>query len=199
MRSRTRARVRISERSPNSVVFSHYANDLEIGHFLESGEHRRTLRIVDLLSAGVVAAALHIADLERPREVLLQERDVLEKELFLQGLGAGGDDDAFPRHQRGNQVRERLAGAGAGLDDQVPPIGDGAFDAFRHLHLPGPELIGRVPFRESATLPENFRAPEERTEVDMDFTILPVQKLFPRKGAKTQRKFKIKGHQDLGF
>jgi hypothetical protein len=88
--------------------------------------------------------------------MLLKERDVLEEELFLQGLGAGRHDDALPRHQRGNQVRERFSGTGTGLDDQVPAIGNRAFDALRHLHLPGPELIGRVPLREGATLPEKL-------------------------------------------
>ena len=55
------------------------ANDLEIGHFFEPVEHRRVLGIVDLLPAGVVIPALHVADLQRPRKVLLQERNVLEE------------------------------------------------------------------------------------------------------------------------
>ena len=38
------------------------ANDLEIGHFFEPGQHRLVLGIVDLLPAGVVVAALHVAD-----------------------------------------------------------------------------------------------------------------------------------------
>ena len=111
------------------------ADDLEIGDLFQAGEHRLLFGVVDLLPAGVVVAALHVADLERPREVLLQKRNVLEEELFLQILGAGGNDDALAGEHRGNQVGQRLAGAGAGLDDQVPLVGERGFDGLRHLEL----------------------------------------------------------------
>ena len=51
------------------------ADDLEIGDFFQAGEHRRILGVVDLLAAGVIIAPLHVADLEGPREVLLEERE----------------------------------------------------------------------------------------------------------------------------
>ena len=41
------------------------ADDLEIGHFLQAGQHRLLFGVVDLLAAGVVVAALHVADLQR--------------------------------------------------------------------------------------------------------------------------------------
>ena len=95
-------------------------DDLEVVEFLESGEDGLFLRVVDFLAADVVAAALHVADLELlVFEVLLEERNVLEKELFLQVFGACGDDDAAFRKDRGNKVGERFSGASAGLDDEV--------------------------------------------------------------------------------
>src|SRR5205823_6143283 len=95
-------------------------------------------------------AALHVADLERPGEVLLKERNVLEIELFLKGLGAGGDDDTLTREERRDQVGERLAGARARFDDQVAPIGDGFFDRLRHLDLTGAEIRMRWLVRRSS-------------------------------------------------
>ena len=123
-----------------------FADDLEIGDFLQAGEHRGVFGVVDLLAAGVIIAPLHVADLEGAREVLLEEGDVLEKELLLEGLGPGGDDDALAGEQGGHEVGERLAGAGAGLDDQVALVGEGGFDGFGHLHLAGTELVIGVPF-----------------------------------------------------
>ena len=127
-----------------------FADDLEIGDLFQAGEHRLLLGVVDLLAAGVVVAALHVADLQGPREMLLQERDVLEEELLLQVLGAGGDHDALAGEQRGDQVGERLAGAGAGLDDQVALIGERRFHGLRHFHLAGAELVVRMPLGERA-------------------------------------------------
>ena len=111
------------------------ADDLEIGDFFQAGEHGLLFGVVDLLPAGVVVAALHVADLERPRKMLLEEGNVLEEELLLQVLGAGGDHDALAGKQRGHQVGERLAGARAGLDDQVALIGERRFHGLGHLHL----------------------------------------------------------------
>ncbi len=78
--------------------------------------------------------------------MLLQEGDVLEKELLLQGLGPGGDDNALAGQQRRHQVGERLAGARAGLHDQVTLIGQRGFHGLGHLHLAGAELVIGVPF-----------------------------------------------------
>ena len=134
------------------------ADDLEIGHFFQAGEHRLLFGVVDLLAAGVVVAALHVADLERPRKVLLQERDVLEEELLLQVLGAGGDHDALAGEQRRHQVGERLAGARAGFDDQVALVGQGRFHGLGHLHLAGPEFVIGMPLGERPAAEKNWRA-----------------------------------------
>ena len=82
-------------------------------------------RLVDLaesLQAEVVAAPLQHGPVERRRQVLVEEREILGGELVLQRLGGGGDDDALRRQHERHQVGERLAGARAGLNDRVPPV-----------------------------------------------------------------------------
>ena len=71
------------------------ADDLEIGHFLQAVEDGFLVGVVDLLAAGVVVAALHVADLQGAGKMLLEEGDILEKELLLEIFGASGDHDAF--------------------------------------------------------------------------------------------------------
>ena len=122
------------------------ADDLEIGDLFQPGECRLLIGVVDFLPAGVVIAALHVADLEGPRKMLLQERHVLKEELFLQILRAGRNHDALAREQRRDQIGERLSGAGPGLDNQMPFFGERRFHGFGHLHLALTELIVRVPF-----------------------------------------------------
>ena len=56
---------------------------------------------------------------------------------MLQGEGRGGDDDPVAVEQRGDEVAQRLAGAGAGLHEQVPPPLHGVGDRLGHRHLPG--------------------------------------------------------------
>jgi hypothetical protein len=45
-------------------------------------------------------------------------------------------------HQRRHEVPEGLAGAGAGLDEQMRSLVHRGVDGLRHLHLPGPGLSG---------------------------------------------------------
>ncbi len=49
----------------------------------------------ELVAAEVVSAALHVADLQIS-EQRFEKRHVAKKELILQRLGSGGDDDALP-------------------------------------------------------------------------------------------------------
>src|SRR5664280_3656500 len=98
------------------------ADDAKLVDFFQPVQHRLIGEVVELLTAEIVAATLHVADAQLA-EVLLQEGNVFEEELLLQGLGAGGDDDALAGTNDGQQVCQRLAGAGAGFDDQVPSFG----------------------------------------------------------------------------
>ena len=126
------------------------ADDLEIGNLFEPGEDRLPLGVVDLLAAGVVGPALHVGDAQLVGEVLLQERNVFEEQLFLQVLGAGGDDDALAGENGGDQIGERFTGARAGFDQQVLAFVDSRFDGLGHFQLAGAELVVRMPFGESS-------------------------------------------------
>ena len=57
--------VLISARSPVWVVFSHSRMISKVGDFFQAFEHRLLFGVVDLLAAGVIGAALHVADAQR--------------------------------------------------------------------------------------------------------------------------------------
>ena len=63
------------------------------------------------------------------------DRQVLVEDLFLEVLGAGRDEDAMAAEDRGNQIGERLAGAGARFGEQHAAVGEDARDGRRHLAL----------------------------------------------------------------
>ena len=101
------------------------------------------------MAAEIVGAAFHIADAQLANQ-RFQEGHIAKVELILQSLGAGGDDDALAGAQGGQQVSQRLAGAGAGLDDQMAAFGEGALDGFGHLQLARTVLIGQRRARQDA-------------------------------------------------
>ncbi len=68
---------------------------------------------------------------------LEQGRDVALDELVLQGEGGGGDDDATVVQQGRDEVAQGLAGARAGLDEQVLGGPHGPGDRLGHLDLAG--------------------------------------------------------------
>ena len=107
------------------------------------------------LPARVVLAALEHGDAnvatERPRG----DRDVLREQLLLERLRRGRDDDALPRLERRQQVREALAGSRPGLREQVPPRVEGALDGRRERRLLGPRLEARQHAREPAVRSED--------------------------------------------
>src|SRR5260370_36856715 len=83
--------------------------------------------------------------------MLLQEWNIFEEELFLQVLSAGRDDDAFAAADYREQVSQGFSGAGSGLDDQMPALGQRFFDGFSHLQLPAAKLILRMGLAEQAS------------------------------------------------
>jgi hypothetical protein len=97
----------------------------------------------DAVQAGVVGAALeHGVRRVEAGDVLLdltdrldQPRQVALDELVLQGEGRGGDDDALVVEHRRDEVAQRLAGAGAGLDEEVAALLHRLGDLGRHLDL----------------------------------------------------------------
>ena len=81
-RSRSRAPTRRSARS-------------QIASSREPRSPAPSLQRVEAMQAQIVAASLHVGGGERDAERLAQDRQVLEEDLLLQVLGAGGDEDAL--------------------------------------------------------------------------------------------------------
>ncbi len=107
------------------------------------------------MAAKIVGAALHIADAQVAEE-RFEKGDITKIELILEGLGACGDDDALAGTQGGKQIREGLAGAGAGLDNKVPPLGECAFYGLGHFELAGAVLVRKRRARQDAARREKL-------------------------------------------
>ena len=119
---------------------------------LQTAEHGLIGKVIQLLAAQIVVASLHVADLELAFAVgekrLLEKRDILMKELFLQILGSGRNDDSLAGANDGHQVGQRLARAGAGFNDQVTLFFQRLLDRLRHLQLSAAKLVGGMSARE---------------------------------------------------
>ncbi len=95
----------------------HRAEDRDL---LEAAEGTRLAEGGEAQQAEVVRPALHDRDAQLAAEGAGEDRDVLLDELLLEVLGAGGDDHAAAELDRGEEIRESLAGAGAGLGEKQP-------------------------------------------------------------------------------
>jgi len=83
----------------------------------------------------VIRAALHVRGRERNSERVAKGRNILEVNLFLQILGAGGHQHALPAENRWNQVRQRFAGAGSRFREQDAALFEPARDGGSHRDL----------------------------------------------------------------
>ena len=83
---------------------------------------------VEAVQAQVVRPALEHGELGAAAQQRVQRvdraRQVALDELALEGEGGRGDHDPLAVRQRGHQIAERLAGAGAGLDEQMGAVVD---------------------------------------------------------------------------
>ena len=123
------------------------ADPHDVASGLRRGRRREErVLVVRLLLAGVqpvqaqvVAAALEHRERRTPPEQRLervdQPRQVAVDQLALQGDGGRGDDRAVVVRQHRHQVGQRLAGAGAGLHQQVLAGLEGVGDRLGHLLL----------------------------------------------------------------
>ena len=76
--------------------------------------------LVEPLPAQVVRSALQHGELQFRTELLLEKGQILLRQLILESLRCRGDDRSAAAERDGDQIGQRLAGAGSGLDDQVP-------------------------------------------------------------------------------
>ena len=79
-----------------------------------------------------------------------EEGHVAEVELVLERLGSSGDDDTLAGAERGQKIGEGFAGAGAGFDDEMAALGEGALDGLGHFKLAGAVFVGQGRTREDA-------------------------------------------------
>ncbi len=93
---------------------------------------QRALHAVD---AKVIGAPLQQGDLDRAGHSLAQPRQIAQEQLVLQVAGPGRDDHLLAGQQCRHQVREGLAGAGAGLGDQTPTLSHDCGDRLGHVEL----------------------------------------------------------------
>ena len=110
---------------------------------------------LEVVVADVVGAALEQRDRDGDGKRVAHQRQVALEELVLQCLGPRGDDHLAAVQQRGGEVRERLAGAGAGLGDELAARGDGAADGLRHRELLRTEAEAGERPRERAAVAED--------------------------------------------
>ena len=83
-------------------------------------------------------------------EGVAEDREILEVDLFLKILRAGGQEHAASAENGGNQIRERLAGAGAGFDQQHAAVFKVDGHRLGHLALRGPDFECGQRLREAA-------------------------------------------------
>jgi hypothetical protein len=110
---------------------------------------------LEVVMADVVRASLEQRDADRDGERVADQRQVALEELILQRLGAGRYDDLAAVEQRRNEIRERLAGAGARFRDQRQALSDRARDGLRHCELLWPEPETGQRARERAAVAED--------------------------------------------
>src|SRR5437762_2883448 len=70
------------------------------------------------------------------------------KKLFLQIFSSGRNNHPLARSNDWHQISQRLAGSGAGFNDQVAAFFERLLDCLRHLQLPAPKFVGRMCLRE---------------------------------------------------
>ena len=118
-RSESSGRKLSSARSPVAVTFSQSRICVKPVHFVETLQRGLVGHAVDFFAAQKIAAALHHGHFQFRREIFLQKRNVLLEKLLLQRFRGRRNHHAPPAANRGNQVRQRFARAGPGLDNQV--------------------------------------------------------------------------------
>ena len=114
----------------------------------QAAQHWLVGKIVELFATEIVGPALHVTDPQFGCAIgiqgLLEKGDIFVEELFLEVLGSSGDQNPLAGTDYGEQVGERLAGAGAGFHDQVTLLFECLLDGLRHLELSVTKFVGRM-------------------------------------------------------
>ena len=94
--------------------------------------------LVQPMETQVIGATLEQSGPDGAPNDLADQRQIAMIELVLQRLGARRNDGFLAAQQRGQEIREGLAGAGAGLDDEPTGLVDRFRHRLGHPRLPGP-------------------------------------------------------------
>ncbi len=105
------------------------------------GEPAFAARPLEPVQAYIIGAALQQRRHRARGDRVAHGRQVAVVELVLQRLGAGRDDHLAAREQRGHQIGEGLAGAGAGFHRERAARFDRGQDRLRHLELLRPRPV----------------------------------------------------------
>jgi hypothetical protein len=112
-------------------------DDPDVRRLLARSDRGTVPEGLEAVQAEIVAAPLHVGRPERDAQRVAQDRQVLEVDLLLEVLGSGRDEHALPAEDGRDEVREGLAGAGAGLGQQHAAIGDDRRDGVAISSWPG--------------------------------------------------------------
>ena len=117
---------------------------------VKAAEYGLSSQVVEFLAAYVVAAPLHVADVQLAFAVgvesLFEERDVFVEELFLEIFRARRDDDALAGTNHGHQIRQSFSGACSSFHDEVALLCQSLLYGLGHLKLATAEFVGGVGF-----------------------------------------------------
>ena len=105
---------------------------------------------VDAMQADVVRAPLHVGGGERYVERRAERGDVLEVDLFLEVLGASGDEYPLAAEDGRYEIGERLPGARARLGQQDTAVLEHVRHAGGHLGLARARFVVRQRLGERA-------------------------------------------------
>ena len=162
---RSSGRSSISARSPVSVA-TRQRRSIGSDGFVCVVSRRNAApvaRALEAMQAEIVPAALHVGRGESDAERFAQNRQVLEIDLFLKVLRAGGNQDALPAEDGGNEVGERLAGAGAGFREQDAAVVEDSATASAISRCACTRLEAGQRARERAVRRERLRRTSERS------------------------------------
>ena len=142
--------------APNAGIVGHVGELGLVSAFGVAGEGLDSLEItnvgarreavlqpgaLEMIVADIIRPALEQCDGDRDLECVADQGQVTAEKLVLKRLRPGRHDDLAAREQRRDQIREGLAGSGAGFGDELTTFANRAGDRFGHRQLFGPQPV----------------------------------------------------------